>query len=458
MKQFALILAALCLFASTANAQRRYIIPATACADGQCVPAKPAKKPATQPQTPTPKPQDPATTRHNPQPQTPSPQPQTPSPKPQTPSPKPQDPMLAETLLRGDCLVDTSADIHATPDMVFAAAASLPEDDREMFYCTIYHDDTDAESKALLEAWETSDVLRALADPLVPNSPSAKCKFLTVNINDVTQRPLIAHAAIQQTPCVIIQSAKIDTPEVPKNTQVARISGYSGDVAAYEKKILLAFQTGLERIASEQIAAYVPASPPTSGAAQTSRRRIVTPKIPPVTTLDRQEVEPVAGIDFHVNVPELPPEMVTPAVDLLNDTNDGFKQLKAVAIKAVWVLVIGVLVILSIPTLIVPALRLCFNATKKLAAWWWASARSAWQGGASQTSASEAPDANVASCVVPDVVDNVVSELVNIPRDIAIEPAEPEETLVAKVARLERQLAAQKGVNTKLKKQISEWD
>lgn len=443
MKRLTLILTLLTLLAaSQADAQRvRYVQTTVPCTGPQC-PA-PAAKPAEP--APAPKPETAAPVE--------SP---APSPKPQAPPAERLDPMLAETLLRGDSLVDTSAEIHATADMIYAAAASLPEDDREKFYCTVYHDDMDAESKALLEAWKTSDTLRALADPLVPNSASAKCKFLTVNINDVTQRPLIEQAAVTRTPCVIIQSAKIDTPGVPKNTQFVRIYGYAGNLAAYEKEAHTAFKTGLNRIAEKQIAAYVPETK--SGAAQASSRRTVPPKIQPITTLDRQKVEPEAGLDFHVNVPELPPELVTPAVDLLNNTNNGFKELQAVAIKALWVLVIGVLVIISIPKLIIPTLRMVSGGLKNLAIGWWESVKDAWRGKA-KSDAEPAPAAEPAPIppgwYAAPYYDPPAAPPVEMPPEIAVTPTESD---AEKIARLERQLAAQKSVSTRYKNKLAEYE
>lgn len=199
--------------------------------------------------------------------------------------------MEAEVIARGNCVSDTSDAAHAGPDAMIAGACCLPESDQQKYSVALYYKEGDAESKALFEDWQTNDKMRVIADPFLPQMPNTFGKFQAICVTDPTQQDLVTANKVERTPCVIIMSPNDPPNGMQKNTVLARVEGYSGDIDAYADTLLKAFRGGVQSVQRGTVCSATGYSYP--------------PKIRPPKTIDDKDVTPASGLlDPQIIVPE----------------------------------------------------------------------------------------------------------------------------------------------------------
>lgn len=194
-------------------------------------------------------------------------------------------------IARGNCVSDTSGAVHAGSDAMIAGACRLPEGDQQMYHVTLYYKEGDGESKSLFEAWQKNDTLRVIADPFIPQMPNTFGKFQAVCVTDPTQQDLVTANKVSRTPCVVIMSPNEPPEGMAKNTVLARVEGYNGDIEKYADHLLKAFRGGIQAVQS--------------GSVQSASGWSYPPKIKPPPKVNDESVQPQAGfLDPQIIIPE----------------------------------------------------------------------------------------------------------------------------------------------------------
>lgn len=501
MKRLTIILmfALAWLAAVEANAQRRYVIQTVPCANGQCAPAAkpatPVKKPVAaklQPREPETQPtvaavdsdeclanrgsdsgQQTLSTTH--QPLSTPPQERLELPRREIAA-KPEEENSgldeahthAEIILRGDCVVSTDGSIRANMANAYAQAVSLPAMENDRFYCTLFYSRENLpECKALLDAWAKSEKLRAIADPIQPQTDPTKCKFSAVHVEDVTQSDIVAAARIVKTPCVIIQTPKHEIEGLPADTLVCRMEGFDGNVEAYAAELLAGLQEGVKRLTAAEFDTLEPMAPPPAETLPAWNRKSVndaTPNIAVITTLDKAEVEARPGLENKRILPKVK--------DVLDNTNETVESTNALVIVATYALYAVIAVVCLVGVWIVclllrPVFRILKALLRRLGTLiysgyaWVVDFANRLEEASVIDNPSITPDHSVPVTpeIPPEIAATPDDDLRQLLKDTlaanaaaTAKPEPPAETLEETVARQKKEIASLKGLNTKLKK------